>query len=132
MIADYTPVANVSTSDLARARTFYETVLGFRPVEELPEVGVVKYSGGTGHLFLYKSAFAGTNKATAVGFNLPLEAFDDEVAALRTAGVVFDTFDAPGMTWDDGVAVATGGLGKAAWFRDPDGNILSLTAGSMG
>jgi catechol 2,3-dioxygenase-like lactoylglutathione lyase family enzyme len=132
MLADHTPVANIATSDLARARAFYEGVLGFRPVREMPQVGVVMYSGGTGNLLLYASPFAGTNKATAFGVELPLADFDAEIGALRAAGVSFDTFDAPGITWEDDVAVSGGGVGKAAWFRDPDGNTIGITAGEMG
>ena len=63
---------------------------------------------------------------------LPLEVFDSEVAALREGGVTFDTFDVPGLTWDGDIAVSNGGQGKAAWFRDPDGNTIGLTAGQMG
>ena len=132
MLADHTPVANIATADLPRARAFYEEVLGFRPVQELPEGGVVVYAGGTGNLLLYVSAYAGTNKATAVGFQLALADFDAEIAALRSAGVSFVTFDAPGMTWVDDVAVVGGGVGKGAWFRDPDGNTIGVTAGQMG
>ena len=90
------------------------------------------YAGGTGKLLLYVSAYAGTNKATAVGFQLSLADFDAEIAALRSAGVSFVTFDAPGMTWVDDVAVVGGGAGKGAWFRDPDGNTIGVTAGQMG
>jgi catechol 2,3-dioxygenase-like lactoylglutathione lyase family enzyme len=132
MLADHTPIANIATADLPRARAFYEDVLGFRPLRELPDGGVVVYAGGTGHLLLYVSAFAGTNKATSVGFELSLADFDAEIARLRSAGVTFDTFDAPGLTWVDGIAEVGGGAGKAAWFRDPDGNTIGVTAGAMG
>ena len=132
MLADYTPVANVATSDIAKARAFYEGVLGLKVLAEVGEGAVVVYSAGTGTLLLYVSQFAGTNKATSVGFQLPLEAFDSEIASLRAGGVTFVTFDAPGLTWDGDVAVSGGGAGKAAWFTDPDGNIIGVTAGEMG
>jgi catechol 2,3-dioxygenase-like lactoylglutathione lyase family enzyme len=132
MLADYTPVATIATSDLAKARAFYEGVLGFRVRDEMADAGVVVYSAGSGNLLLYVSEFAGTNKATSVGFELPLEVFDTEVAGLREGGVTFDTFDAPGLTWNGDVAVSNGGQGKAAWFKDFDGNTIGLTAGQMG
>ena len=47
-------------------------------------------------MFVYESEYAGTNKATAVSFNVPMSAFDDEVAALRDKGVSFMTFEAGG------------------------------------
>ena len=125
MLADYTPVANVATSDIAKARAFYEGVLGLKVLAEIGEAGVVVYSAGSGTLLLYVSQYAGTNKATSVGFQLPLEVFDSEVAALRQGGVTFDTFEAPGLTWDGDIAVSGGGAGEAAWFRDPDGGTRS-------
>src|SRR3954451_1914944 len=132
MLADYTPVANIATSDLAKARSFYEGVLGLKVTAEMAEGGVVIYSAGSGSLLLYVSQFAGTNKATSVGFQLPLDAFDNEVATLREGGVTFETFEAPGLTWNGDVAVSGGGQGKAAWFKDFDGNTIGITAGEMG
>ena len=51
--------------------------------------------------------------------------YGGEVAALRAAGVTFQTFDLPGdATWTDGVL--SDGSMKAAWFADPDGNVLNI------
>jgi catechol 2,3-dioxygenase-like lactoylglutathione lyase family enzyme len=132
MLADYTPVATVATSDIAKARSFYEGVLGLKVLSEVADAGVVVYGAGSGTLLLYTSEYAGTNKATSVGFQLPLEVFDSEVAALRAGGVTFDTFEAPGLTWDGDIAVSNGGQGKGAWFRDFDGNVIGVSAGRMG
>lgn len=123
MIADYTPVPALAVSDLERARAFYEGVLGLSPSDEEPDGGI-QYTCGDGSLMVYPSQYAGTNKATAVGFRVPTEAFDEEVTRLRDAGVVFQTFEIEGMEWQDGVAVAEGG--RAVWFADPDGNILAM------
>jgi hypothetical protein len=51
---------------------------------------------------------------------------NDEVAALRTKGVVFEHYDMPGMTREGDVYVA--GDMKVAWFKDPDGNILNVAS----
>lgn len=85
------------------------------------------YAAGSGAFLVYPSAFAGTNKATAMSFQVPLEGFDAEAAALRDRGVTFLTFEMPGATWQDGVA-SFGDQGKAVWFQDPDGNILAMNA----
>ena len=74
---------------------------------------------------VYPSAYAGTNKATAMSFQVPADKFDDEVAALRERDITFQTFDAEGITWDDGVASA-GDVFRSVWFEDPDGNILNV------
>ncbi len=122
MLSDHTPVSTLAVSDIARARAFYEGVLGFRPHGDAPD-GVL-YRAGDGTFLVYPSAYAGTNKATAMSFDVPGDVFDTEVGALREKGVTFQTFEMPGLEWRDGVAYA--GSMRAVWFADPDGNILNL------
>lgn len=130
MLSSYTPVATLPSSDLSKARTFYQDTLGMTVDRDL--MGAVTYSCGSGHLFVYESAYAGTNKATSVSFDIPLAEFDAEVETLRGKGVEFMTFELEGVDieWHDGVA-SMGDQAKAVWFADPDGNILNLTAGEM-
>lgn len=130
MIGDHTPVPTLGVSDLQRARDFYEGTLGFAPGTEMMGQGVT-YQSGSGTFFIYTSEFAGTNKATAMMFEVPGDAFDTTVTELREKGVEFQTFDAEGMQWDDGVATAGDGdvEFKSVWFSDPDGNILNLGSG---
>jgi catechol 2,3-dioxygenase-like lactoylglutathione lyase family enzyme len=128
MLSDITPVATLPTADMARARGFYEGTLGLTPQRE--GMGGVSYACGDGTVFVYESQYAGTNKATAVSFNVATTAFDDEVATLRDKGISFMTFEAAGLDWNDGVGSMGGGM-KTAWFTDPDGNILNIAAGDM-
>lgn len=128
MLSDITPVATLPTADMAKARRFYEETLRLAPPRE--DMGGVTYACGDGTVFVYESEYAGSNKATAVSFNIAMTAFDDEVATLRDKGVSFLTFDAEGLEWNDGVA-SMGGVMKAVWFSDPDGNILNIAAGQM-
>ena len=122
MLSEFTPVPTLAVRDLEKARTFYEDVLGLTQVGDAPD-GVM-YRAGSSQILVYPSAYAGTNKATAVSFELPGGQFDDEVAALRAHGLTFQTFELPGASWVDGVATSDGM--KAVWFADPDGNILNL------
>lgn len=124
MLADYALTATIAVSDLGRAREFYANTLGLGAGEERADG--VTYKTGDTSVLVYPSKHAGTNKATTAGFDLPLEAFDAEVSALREKGVEFQTFEYEGVTWEDGVA--TLGDAKAVWFTDPDGNILAVTA----
>jgi catechol 2,3-dioxygenase-like lactoylglutathione lyase family enzyme len=128
MLSDHLAMPCLAVRDLDRARQFYEDKLGFR-VLEVPgmddAVGVV-YATKDGGMLVYPSEFAGTNKATAVSFSIADDAFDAEVAALRDAGVTFQTFDLPSGTWTDGVLVD--GSMRSAWFADPDGNVLNVEA----
>jgi catechol 2,3-dioxygenase-like lactoylglutathione lyase family enzyme len=126
MLSQITPVPTLPTSDLSRARSFYEGTLGLAPERE--GMGGVAYKCGGGLMFIYESAYAGTNKATAVNFDVPLSAFDEEIGTLRQKGITFMTFEAEGLDWKEGVA-SVGDAMKSVWFTDPDGNILNVTAG---
>src|SRR6478752_7653604 len=127
MLGDHDTIATLAVKDLEAARGFYEGVLGFTARGDVPD-GVL-YTSGSGSFLVYPSSFAGTNKATAMSFQVPRAAFDTEVAALREHGVKFQTFDAPDITWDDGVA-SFGGDFRGIWFEDPDGNILNVDTGA--
>ena len=111
-------------SDLERAKRWYSEKLGFDPVKE-DEYGGVEYETGGGRFLVYLSEFAGTNKATAAGF--VVENFDEMVARLRSSGVVFEDVDFGefGSTVDGVIETPDGD--KAAWFKDSEGNILSLS-----
>jgi catechol 2,3-dioxygenase-like lactoylglutathione lyase family enzyme len=122
MLADSTAVANVAVKDLGVARRFYEHTLG------LPEIGkqadeLVIYRSGNSMLNVYRSEFAGTNKATAVTWSVG-DRLDETVAALKSKGVRFERYDMPGAKMDGDVHVF--GDVRVAWFKDPDGNILNL------
>ena len=124
MLVEHTPHAIVATSDLDRSREFYERVLGFAGGEPTP--GGYLYPVGAGSVMIYQTDFAGTNKATLMGFALDADAFDVEVGNLRAAGVEFDTFEMEGVSWEDGVALM--GVARAVWFRDPDGNPIAVSS----
>jgi len=117
--ADATPM--IAVTDLDRARKFYEDALGLEAKEEWGE-GVTLESGDT-LINLYKSEFAGTNKATALNFDV--DDIDKEVSELKDKGVFFEKYDLPGLEAQGDLYVGEGGF-KTAWFKDPDGNILSL------
>jgi catechol 2,3-dioxygenase-like lactoylglutathione lyase family enzyme len=122
MLSDHTPTPTLATADPERSRAFYEGVLGFTPGEEAG--GGVFYPSGSARFFVYPSSYAGTNKATALSFELPPDAFDEVIGSLRAAGVTFDTFEAEELTWDNGVGQMEDM--RSVWFSDPDGNILNV------
>jgi catechol 2,3-dioxygenase-like lactoylglutathione lyase family enzyme len=128
MLSQYNPVATLPTADLTKARNFYEGTLGLTPDRD--DMGGVSYRCGEGTIFVYESQYAGTNKATAVSFDVPNSAFQDEVNELRGKRVEFLTFDAEGMEWNDGVA-SIGPSMQGVWFTDPDGNIISIASGEF-
>jgi len=116
---DATPM--VAVKDLDRARKFYEDKLGLKAKDEWGE-GVTLESGDT-RVNLYRSEFAGTNKATALNFDV--DDIDKEVEELKAKGIFFEQYDLPGLQRQGDLYVGEGGF-KTTWFKDPDGNILSL------
>src|SRR4051812_33519117 len=123
MLSQAEAVATVAVKDLAAARTFYEETLN---LELLDQRGteVLTFRTGSGMLFVYVSQFAGTNKATCVTW--PCNDVDAAVAALKENGVEFEHYSLPEMHLEGDVHVA--GDMRAAWFKDPDGNIHSLVS----
>ncbi len=121
MLADRNAVATIAVKDLKVARKFYGDTLGLtaKPSQE-PEV--LEYKSGTSSIYVYKSDFAGTNKATAVTWGV--DDVDEVVKTLKGKGVTFEHYDIPGLTRKGDVHVS--GKMKAAWIKDPDGNILAL------
>ena len=124
MLSDFPAMPVLAVSDLDRARRYYEDTLGFTASREIPD-GVMYRVGGT-QVLVYRSSFAGTNRATAISFDVSPDAFDAEIATLRERGVTFEVYDLPGATWQDGVASMEGM--RSVWFEDPDGNILNVDA----
>ena len=120
--ADATPM--IAVRDLDRARTFYEQTLGLRAVDDFGE-GFVVRSGDT-EFNVYRSEFAGTNKATALTFEV--DDLESEVGDLKEKGIFFEKYDVEGLTPKGDIFEGEGGF-KTAWFKDPDGNILSLAEG---
>ena len=117
-----TPVmAFVATAKPAEARSFYEGKLGFVFLEEDP-YAMVFDTGGT-VLRVQKIPGHAPVKFTVLGWNTP--DIRATVAKLADAGVAVERFE--WMKEQDATGVATFPNGdKVAWFRDPDGNTLSL------
>ena len=122
MLADKEAVATLAVKDLAAAKKFYEGTLGLKPVNAQGDEAVT-YRSGSSRVIVYRSQFAGTNKATAANWLVGSD-IDKIVAALAERGVPFEDYDLPGMTRNGHVHVA--GDFKSAWFKDPDGNIIAL------
>lgn len=115
-------VANLAVRDLAAARRFYEGTLGFTPVHEEGGELVVYRSGNTA-FNVYRSEFAGTNKATAMTWSVG-DRIEAVAEALAAKGIAFERYDMPGMRREGDIHV-TDDM-KVAWFKDPDGNILNI------
>jgi catechol 2,3-dioxygenase-like lactoylglutathione lyase family enzyme len=123
MLTDARITAIVPTTDLARARSFYEETLGLTDSgASTPGPEVVYRCGGGTLLQVYERPTAGDAEHTLASWEVgDVRAAVDE---LRSRGVRFEDYDFPEFKTEDGVATSDGF--QAAWFRDPDGNILCI------
>src|SRR3954447_6193488 len=121
MLQGFPMYAYIPVKDLARAREFYEKKLGFRPMDAT-SIGVTyEFANGT-RCFMYPTPNAGTSKASQAFW--AVADLEREVADLKRRGVSFEEYDTPGMKTVNGIASADDG--KAAWFKDTEGNIMAL------
>ena len=123
MLSKYDAIPTVAVKNLAAAKKFYEGTLGLKQIDaEGDEVAV--YQNGDTRLNVYRSQFAGTNKATAVTW--AVDDVENEVRELKSKGVAFEHYDMPELKLQGDVHVAQSAGLKVAWFKDPDGNIFSI------
>jgi len=117
-----TPVTcMLPVKDMARARRFYEEQLGLVP-EGLRPDGKFHYRVGGTTLALFPRPEGTKAEHTALSFRV--ERIEPAVAGLKARGVRFADYDLPGLKTVEHVCVL--GSEKAAWFEDPEGNILCL------
>jgi len=116
-------IAFIHITDWARARAFYEDVIGLRLVEEEKPFALVFDANG----IMLRLTPGGEHKpapGTVLGWEV--ESIEATVEQLIAAGVEFLRY--PGMNDGDPLGIWTSPSGaRVAWFHDPDGNVLSLT-----
>ena len=124
MLGNTGAIATIAVKKIEPARKFYEGILGLKPVPT-EETGVQTYKSGNSNVLVYESQYAGTNKATAATWGV--EDLEGVVRDLKAKGVRFEHYDMPGAARKGDIHGT--GKTKAAWFKDPDGNILALVSG---
>lgn len=121
MLRDTDAIATLGVKDLGEAARFYEGTLGLsRAGAEDGEV--IVFASGDTKINVYRSSFAGTNQATALTW--AVDDVDDVVRTLKGKGVKFEHYDLPRTRREGDVHIS--GDVRVAWFKDPDGNILSV------
>ena len=115
-------MANIAVKDMAVAKAFYEGTLGLTWFHSEGDEAMTFASGGS-KVIVYRSEFAGTNKATSMTWDVGAE-IDGVVQKLKAKGVVFERYDMPQGKHEGDLHVM--GPMKIAWFKDPDGNILCV------
>ena len=123
MLSEHPVGVTVPVTDLARARKFYEGGLGLTVAKE-SETEVTYACGAGTTIEIFEAPTSGSERTLA---NWSVADIDAEVAVLTEAGVVFEHYDEVfGISMGDDNILRTP-RGDAAWFRDPDGNLLLLS-----
>lgn len=115
-------MASLPAEDIQRAIKFYTEVLGLKKVSEPFEGGVIFEAGNGSQFFMYQRA---RTKAEHTVLNFMVDNVEAEVKELAGKGVKFEQYDTPGVKTNAlGIAEVEGQ--KAAWFTDPEGNIIAI------
>jgi len=121
MLANDPIYPSLPAADLERAKRFYAEKLGLTPESELPG-GLLYHCGKDTRFAVF------TSQGEALGTHTQaiwlVEDVESEVAALKARGVVFEEYDLPSLKTIN--SIATAGPIKGAWFKDSEGNLLSL------
>jgi predicted enzyme related to lactoylglutathione lyase len=121
MLATTRMTTIVPVADLGRAGRFYGEVLGLESKGSAGD-GTVLFACASGAIGLVQKPVPDPATHTTASFEV-----DDiaaSIAQLTRRGIAFEDYDLPGLKTVDKVCVLGGE--KAAWFKDPDGNILCL------
>jgi len=124
MLKDADAMATIAVRKIDVARRFYEETLGLEPAGG--EGDMRAYRSGSSTLMVYESQFAGTNRATAATWLVGSE-LESLIQSLKAKGVKFEHYDLPDTRREGDIHVS--GKVRVAWFKDPDGNILSIANG---
>jgi predicted enzyme related to lactoylglutathione lyase len=121
MLQDAEAVAMLPAGDLARAREFYADKLKLTPEDEIE--GTMMYRCGNGsRFFIFQSD--DTSLGAHTQMNFVVADIEAEVSELRAQDVVFEEYETPGFETNEGIADV--GIGKIAWFKDSEENLLGL------
>jgi catechol 2,3-dioxygenase-like lactoylglutathione lyase family enzyme len=121
MLGNYDLMAFSQTTQPERAQAFYVSVLGLKLEEDSPPALVFR----SGHTILRVQKVSGFSPLpfTSLGWNVPN--IEVVVQGLSKSGVIFERYE--GIEQDDlGVWASPTGA-RVCWFKDPDGNTLSVT-----
>jgi catechol 2,3-dioxygenase-like lactoylglutathione lyase family enzyme len=113
-------VAFIATTDFAVARSFYRDTLGLRLISETPFALEFKVTGGDLRVTKVEAVVAAPY--TTLGWNV--DNIASTVEELTGRGVKFERY--PALTQDPREIWRSPGGAQIAWFKDPDGNLLSL------
>jgi predicted enzyme related to lactoylglutathione lyase len=123
MLNDSRVEANIPASDLNRARDFYADKLGLTPAAEFGGMQLTYRTNGGTTFNVYLTEYAGQAGHTIAQWHV--DDIESQVRDLKAKGVSFEVYEMPGVDWDGEIA-SIPGMGRAAWFKDSECNILCV------
>lgn len=121
MLKDARVGAMMPTTDLARAREFYEGKLGLTPDDDPAGGALYRCADGTAFV-VFPSSGKTSGTHTQLGFEV--QDLDAEASALAAQGITPEPVEIPGITVENGIAEMPDGRGF--WIKDPDGNLIAV------
>jgi catechol 2,3-dioxygenase-like lactoylglutathione lyase family enzyme len=115
-------VATVAVTDLERARQFFQVQLALPLLEET--MFTIRFGAGAGTQLSVRRGQPNTGKTVA---HFEVSDIEAVIGELTSRGVTFEEYESPKTT----NFVAQIGLARAAWFKDPDGNVFGLREGPV-
>ena len=129
MLSNSKVEANIPAGDLKRARDFYADKLGLTPSEEFGEEALAYRTAGGTSFNIYRTEYAGQAGHTIAQWHVG--DIESEVRDLKAKGITFEVYDMPGVTWEGEIA-SIEGMGRAAWFKDSEGNTMCIDEPNSG
>jgi catechol 2,3-dioxygenase-like lactoylglutathione lyase family enzyme len=123
MLSNNRVSAVLVSTDLQRSQHFYESKVGLTLSPDTIKNHLV-FDCGDGTSLLIYGRGAG-NKADHTQVRFWSDDIATDVAALAEHGIVFDEYDTESFT-TVGHVVTSAGIGRSAWFKDPDGNTIAI------
>ncbi len=128
-LGDFHVAGVLRADDFSRAKRFYTEVLGLKMHEEREEGPTTEGTFETGDgssVSIYERPGMPAPQNTALGFSVPPDRFSSVVEDLRSKGVTFEEYDLPEIGLKTVGGIIETEQYKAAWFRDSEGNIVSI------
>ena len=120
MLADSLAVTTIAVTDVDRAKRFYQEQVGLTMLEETP--ASARFGAGKGSQLTVRRGQPNVGQTVA---HFEVEDIEAVIRDLRSRGVTFEEYETP-RTVD---FIAQVGPARAAWFKDPDGNVLGVREG---
>ena len=126
MLGSYPAIVTLTAFDLTRAENFYTKVVGLKQVDlpGVPDTSMFEAGKGT-QVVIYKSDAAKPEQTSAI---FSVDDIESAVDSLSSKGVAFEQYDYDGLKTDARGIAAMGGAAKSAWFKDTEGNTISIVS----